>query len=202
MPSLFLLFGLDKFESDTASSSPPQTLSAHLQASFEVMFFDIIESVTSAEHLGPMLDRFPLSVVADRWTATACERVAQAFGLPGEVLHSLLQGRVRFLGSGPNAGIKVDAGPDTESEWDLAAHRCGCWLVGTSGVGKDNALAALATITNYTKEATKARSGKTVQFIFVGLVENNVSCSANVFYVCQSVMHTCPAQLLFLRPES
>ena len=81
-----------------------------------------------------------------RWPAAGCRNV---FGLPrdGHVVHSIQQGRMRYLGAGPNAELRVEVSPTCESKWDLAAHRCGVWLIAHSSVGKDNALAAHRAIT-------------------------------------------------------
>jgi hypothetical protein len=94
--------------------------------------------------------RSPVNVTTDKWTAKACQRASRCFGLPedGHCVHSIHQGRLRCYCPGPGGELDVGLFEGCESKWDLAAHRCGIWLVGTSSPGKDNALATHRWITN------------------------------------------------------
>ena len=39
------------------------------------------------------------------------------------------------------AALRLMPVPSTDSDWDVAAHRCGMWLLARSSLGKDNVLA-------------------------------------------------------------
>ena len=134
-------------------------VSKHLQGVFKDMMLDVLQGTKTPAELAEKQKQFPLKFMADKWTAKAVQRTAQAYGLPGEVLHSLYQGKVRFFGAGTHDQVKVAVVQESDSTWDMSAHKCGCWLLGYSGVGKDNALAALRAITDYAMEATEADHG-------------------------------------------
>ena len=115
----------------------------HLYAEFHSFFTLLLRQQFSHDAVIAAMQRFGVDVCADRWTSSACKRVSRCFGLPldGHVVHTLQQGRVRFLGAGPNANLKVVVSASCQSKWDLAAHRGGVWLLAHSSLGKDNALA-------------------------------------------------------------
>ena len=127
-----------------AMRSQGETLSNHLYRVFYEFFTQLLRQRFPHDTVVSAMKRHSLDVVADRWTAVACRRVSRCFGLPadGHVVHTIQQGRVRFLGVGPNASLKAEVARGCKSKWDLSAHRCGAWLLGHSAVGKDNALAA------------------------------------------------------------
>ena len=137
--------------------SPEMKVTDHFENVFKEHFVEVLKGSATSPELAEKLRSWPLKAMADRWTAQATARVARAYGLQGEVLHSLYQGKTRFFCAGQNADITVSVVQDTDNTWDMAAHRCGCWLIGFSGVGKDNALAALRIITNYAMDSTKAQ---------------------------------------------
>ncbi len=149
MKAMASVLGLNTFSPDTC------TLFEHLQQFFYSAMKALMEDVTKPDQVTAAMKKFSLEVVSDRWTAMACRRVAQCFGLPkdGHVAHTLHQGRVRFFFAGPNAQLRVEVVEDSESAWDMASHRCGVWLLAHSSLGKDNALAIVQEITNHLIEA-------------------------------------------------
>ena len=75
------------------------------------------------------------------------------------MVHTLLQGRLRFLMAGANDTLRCRFFDGCESRWDIKTHRAGVWLLGTSGVGKDNALAVLKDVTEAVKTRVKGDDG-------------------------------------------
>ena len=116
------------------------TLKDHLKNHF-TNFFDmaIARDYTSTAALAYQKAN-GLHAMADRWTGVACSRIAQCNGLPkdGHVVHSTLQGRMKSWYCGPEADLAVEVVEDSESPWQHAGHGCGVWLIGHSGLGKDN----------------------------------------------------------------
>jgi hypothetical protein len=131
----------------------------HLRDFFYLEIGRILTGDITTQTLLAVMERFSLETVTDKWSAKACKRLAQCFGLPkdGHVVHTLVQGHDRFNAAGPNADAQVEVVPDTESAWDMASHRCGVWLLATSSAGKDNALAIVKAIRKHLKAQPEFR---------------------------------------------
>ena len=130
-------FGLNGIDFSTTS------LHTHLCEHVKDVLRSLLSTKVSGEYVAAYSRRNSLATCSDKWTALACARIAKCHGLPrdGHVVHSLVQGRMRQYFSGPNSELEVQAVEGSDSEWNLAAHRCGLWILGHSSVGKDNVLA-------------------------------------------------------------
>ncbi len=135
-----------------------QDFSETLVSFFKEFLSELVATKVDKAYLQNVKSRFPTGVTADRWTSKACQRASRCFGLPvdGHCVHSVHQGRVRYYCPGPNVDMEVELFPGCESKWDLSAHRCGIWLVGTSSLGKDNALAIYRWCTEKVKSELEA----------------------------------------------
>ena len=145
MAAISAFFELDTFNSNT------ETFQCFLERFFVRSFKDLLQQ--SVEEVEETLKGFPLAACGDRWTTAACQRVSRSFGLPrsGQAVHSLYHGRMNFYSRGPKDNAKVRVIP-SDSAWNLTSHRGGCWLIGHSSVGKDQALAILQHIDKHLKQ--------------------------------------------------
>ena len=132
-------YGLEDFDAEGAS------LHDFLENFFYEAFKELVYNSRSPDDVVGKMKAISLEICADKWTARACKRVSQCYGLPkdGHVVHSLVSGRTGFFARGPEAEAKVKVVQNSETKWDMAAHRLGVWLVAHSSLGKDNALAIL-----------------------------------------------------------
>jgi hypothetical protein len=148
MEALARLFKLDAYNPEMS------TVFQHLYQFFYNFLSGLFDEELTASRLVGTMKEISLDTCSNRWTSKAAPRVARCFGLPadGHVVHTLMQGRIRFLSSGPNADTKVEVVRDSDSEWDMASHRCGVWLLAHSSLGKDNALAVLNSVTKYVEK--------------------------------------------------
>ena len=136
--ALTTAFELDKW----FTATPKVALREHLVFFFERFFMNLASAEFGEKDVIAFQKEVGLSVTSDRWTGRACARVAQCNGLPadGQVVHTVFQGRLKSWFAGHEDALRVHVVPDTESGWGLAGHGCGVWLMGNSGVGKDNVL--------------------------------------------------------------
>ena len=139
--ALAAAFDLDSWHKQNLKGDDPlRSLKTHLKAHFKDFFASFEDGPFSAEQTRSHQDSLGINITADRWTGCACERIAKCNGMPanGQVVHTALQGRIKSWFCGPENDLHVEVIEDSESPWPLAGHGAGVWLVGDSGLGKDN----------------------------------------------------------------
>ena len=155
---LLAAMGLDGVALQNTNEAGDGESSAYgvLKAVFEQFFTSCIEGDYDEEQaLSYFVKSLPLEVVTTRLSARAYGRVCKCNGLApdGHVLFSVFQGKMAYFHFGADREVQLKAIDGSDSSWQLAAHRCSSFVIGSSAAGKDTLIGIVKAVDECVRRA-------------------------------------------------
>eukprot|EP00973_Karenia_brevis_P093938 12419904-Karenia_brevis.AAC.1 len=114
-----------------------------LREHFAGFFLECVEQGFDEDRLRELHRSMPLECVATKVSSAAFRRVSVCTGLPpdGHALHTVIQGKTIYFHFGKDRQVRLVAIKETDSDWQLHAHRGAVFLMAPSGSNKDAIIA-------------------------------------------------------------